>query len=292
LAAERRNAAPAAPEDPDVLLEREQRERPRAVVAAAVGALLPLAGTVISFVIQGDIPNNDPGVLLYVDDHAATVVVSSALIGFGTLAIGVVLAFLYGATRGRRPQLPRLARSCAMVAPIVLLVALLVGQIGLVVQAHDFATTGNQTYQEAKDALGGPVLAISGPLRLAAQLALGFAFAIISLNAMRAGLLSRFMGVLGVISGVLFVIPLGSPLPIVQTFWLGALAFLFAGRWPSGTPPAWERGEAVPWPSQQELRERAERERAGPEPSPEPAAATVNGPSQPSSKKRKRKRRN
>ena len=58
------------------------------------------------------------------------------------------------------------------------------------------------------------------------------------------------MGVLGVICGALIVLPILSPLPIVQTFWLGAMAVLLAGRWPNGVPPAWTTGEAMPWPSQ------------------------------------------
>ena len=77
----------------------------------------------------------------------------------------------------------------------------------------------------------------------------------ICLNAMRIGLLTRFMGVLGIICGALIVLPLLSPLPIVQTFWLGALAALLAWRWPNGVPPAWTTGEAVPWPSQAKVRE-------------------------------------
>ena len=86
---------------------------------------------------------------------------------------------------------------------------------------------------------------------------------VICLNAMRIGLLTRFMGVLGVICGALIVLPILSPLPIVQTFWLGAMAVLLAKRWPNGVPPAWTTGEAVPWPSQAEVREkrRAEMQR-------------------------------
>ena len=86
---------------------------------------------------------------------------------------------------------------------------------------------------------------------------------VICLNAMRIGLLTRFMGVLGVICGALIVLPILSPLPIVQTFWLGAMAVLLAKRWPNGVPPAWTTGEAAPWPSQAEAREkrRAEMQR-------------------------------
>ena len=109
-------------------------------------------------------------------------------------------------------------------------------------------------------------------LREAALLALGFAFVLICLNAMRVGLLTRFMGILGIIVGVLFVIPIGAPVPVVEAFWLVALGYLIGGRWPRGVPPAWITGEAVPWPSQQELREARERESPAPA-APAPAAA-------------------
>ena len=78
----------------------------------------------------------------------------------------------------------------------------------------------------------------------------------VSLNAMRVGLLTRFMGVLGIITGVLQILPFGGPLPVVQCFWMLMLSILFLGRWPSGNPPAWQTGRAEPWPSSAELRER------------------------------------
>ena len=119
----------------------------------------------------------------------------------------------------------------------------------------------------------------------------------ISLNAMRVGLLTRFMGVLGIITGALQILPFGGPLPVVQCFWLLLLALLFLGRWPNGQPPAWRTGNAEPWPSAAAVREqrrRASPRRAASEPEraerePEPVAA---GPSpSASARKRKRKRR-
>ena len=73
---------------------------------------------------------------------------------------------------------------------------------------------------------------------------------VICLNAMRIGLLTRFMGVLGVICGALIVLPILSPLPIVQTFWLGAMAVLLAKRWPNGVAARVDdrRGHAVAEP--------------------------------------------
>ena len=57
------------------------------------------------------------------------------------------------------------------------------------------------------------------------------------------------MGYLGIFTGVLVLFPIGSPVPVVQGFWLLALAYLFSGRWPSGVPPAWRSGKAEKWPS-------------------------------------------
>ena len=113
-----------------------------------------------------------------------------------------------------------------------------------------------------------------------------------ALNAMRVGLLTRFMGVLGIIVGVLFVIPLEGALPIVKVFWLVALGVLFLGRWPGGMPPAWVTGEAQPWPTQQELREAAHgrarraRRRATPRRSAPSAARAAGAPSRPRRRRR------
>ena len=90
----------------------------------------------------------------------------------------------------------------------------------------------------------------------------------------------------------LFVI---TPVPIVQAYWLGGLAVLFAGRWPSGMPPAWQTGRVERWPSSQELREQRMRQRNGAgreQPAREPVAAAA-APKQTRSTtpKRKRKRR-
>ena len=100
-------------------------------------------------------------------------------------------------------------------------------------------------------------------------LALGFAHRCSSaLNAMRVGLLTRFMGVLGVIVGVAvaLILPIDQQ-GIIRVFWLAALGVLFLGRWPTGMPKAWATGEAEPWPTQQQLREQrdaaAGRERRG-----------------------------
>ena len=292
-----------ATEDPEAIVAREDRDRPRAVAAAVLAAVFPLLAQIYILAFLGERSDNEREGLLFQSEHRTEFILVAVLIGLGALATGATLLFLYQATKRRRLELPNVARVCAVVGPVLILVTSIAAQVVLGSEARDFAMSGSQTVAAAEEVFRSDAVQTLLFARLAGQLAIAFAFVLICLNAMRAGLLTRFMGVLGIIVGVLLVIPLGSPLPIVQTFWFGALALLFSGRWPNGMPPAWASGEAVPWPTQQEIREQRERDRdrdtAGPapepesgrEPDPEPAAVTTGGPAHSSSKKRKRKRR-
>jgi hypothetical protein len=69
----------------------------------------------------------------------------------------------------------------------------------------------------------------------------------VPLQALRAGLLSRFAGSLGVALGASMILIL--PVALLATLlWIGYLGLLYAGWAPGGRPPAWETGEAIPWP--------------------------------------------
>jgi hypothetical protein len=276
----------------DDQLELERRRAPLAAIGAGIAAVLPLAGGIAIVSTINDQPKNTPGRLIFIHDHSGKFLLFSILLGLGALALVLPLRHLYEATKARKPQLPRVALFCALFGPVIYGIVQIGLQAVLVNKAATFADPahGNQTYEEAKDVFdSGPVRAFQF-LGLAAQLALGFAFVMICLNAMRVGLLTRFMGILGIIVGVLFVVPLAPGPPVVQSFWLGALAALFAGRWPSGIPPAWITGRAVPWPSQQALREQREGT-LEPEPAPAGGAPATGQRGTSSSRKRKRKKR-
>lgn len=78
---------------------------------------------------------------------------------------------------------------------------------------------------------------------------LAFVFGMIytGLSAMRTGLLTRFWGSLGMALGasVLLLGPIGF---FGIVIWFAAVGLQLGGWWPGPRPPAWERGEAVPWP--------------------------------------------
>jgi hypothetical protein len=286
-------------------LRREAAGRPLAIAGAVVGALLQLGGSIWREVAFRHAPSGkhkEARSLLFVHDHASALIGSSIVVGVGALALILALRYLYDATKFRRAELPPVALYCAIAGPVIFLAAQIATSTVIASKASDFSHLAHQTNSAAKHITDTGGLKVATGAGLAGPLALGFAFVLISLNAMRVGLLTRFMGILGIIVGVLFVIPIGSPVPVVQAFWLIALAVLFAGRWPAGQPVAWASGRAEPWPSPQEMRERAASNGQGeaapgsPEEEPPPgepvaAAETGGGRQRQRSRKRKRKKR-
>jgi hypothetical protein len=273
-------------------LAAEARERPRAAVLAGIAALLTMAGAVIGYV-PGSAPSNLPAYLLFFHAHRVVFTISAVCAALGFVAIAFVLDFLYRATRARNPSIPKQLRPLPFIGGFGFALFTCVAQGVLVVKTGHFAAHGTQTYAEAKRAYGYEVPVLLGPV---AQLVLALAIVMLSLNAMRVGLLTRFLGYLGMFSAALIVLPL-VPVPLVQAYWLGMLAALFLGRSPSGMPPAWDSGEAVAWPSSQEMREarvRAAEERRGGGGAPVAGelveGASGNGPSSASRRKRKKRK--
>ena len=200
-----------------------------------------------------------------------------------------VLLYLYRVTRYRREQVLSAAGIFAVAGPLVLAVVQILLHLDRVDTAEEFLASGPRTDARAEDMLREGVGAYVG-FGYGANIALGFALVVISLNAMRAGILSRFMGVLGIILGALYVLPLG-PTPLIQVFWLAALAALFLNQWPGGRGPAWEAMEEVPWPTAAQIAAHRRAEDNGDEPElveelPPPAKQA-----QPRSRKRRKKRR-
>jgi hypothetical protein len=238
------------------LLEAEARERSRVAIAAALAALLMLGAAVAGILAQQDAPDNLPAALLYRNDQKAGVLISAFCSGLSSIALAYVLDFLFRAARARSAvSIPTWVRPLTWIGGVALAVLVVASQIVLMVKVQHFATEGTQTYQEARDLLEASDYRTLTYLTLAPQLAFAFGIVMVALGAMRVGLLTRFLGYLGVISAALFVFAL-LPLPIVQIYWAGMLAILL---WPSFSgprePPAWRTTEAVPWPTAQEVRE-------------------------------------
>jgi hypothetical protein len=144
----------------------------------------------------------------------------------------------------------------------------------------DCATTQVEN-DRAEDAIKGTsIRTIAEAIQLSGLLALAFALIYCCLKGMRAGLLTRFWGALGIAIGAASIFGL---------FQLGILWFIYfgllvAGWLPGGRPPAWAAGEAVPWPSPGE-RAAAELEAPGEDEGDDESSEGANGsaPSPPAS---------
>ena len=71
-----------------------------------------------------------------------------------------------------------------------------------------------------------------------------------------------FLGILGVVAGVVSVFPQLMPVPLVQSFWLVALGMMLLGIGRAELPPAWRTGKAEAWPSAKEGATRRARRRS------------------------------
>lgn len=270
-------------------LEWEARAGRLAAVAAFLSAALLVASTLIQ-IVQIGVPEDDRETLVLFDKHRGDFFASLGLQVVSYALLAATLFYLLRATIYRRPETPKFAIGLLLIAPVLLAVGGLLNQLELNHVADQFLSSEARSEDVAEELLKDSNK-LGGAIKQGGVLCLAFSYVIVSLNAMRAGLLSRFMGMLGIIAGALLVIPL-LPGGVIQLFWLVALGVLFLGRWPGGRGPAWETGEAVPWPSAAELREEAPEE--PPEPAgvdePEPEGVTEK-PERPVSRKRKRKRR-
>jgi hypothetical protein len=282
--------------DDRLLYETRMRSR-AAMLAAAAGILLVLAAVVQ---LSGPHAKVDELTLDLITAHKRfpVDVIGSVVNGLGLLAVAGALSYLFDATQARKPELKPAVRLAAIVGAVLAAVTGVAYAVVIAIKANEFVTHGTQTYEQAHHLTSATIVLALPFLGQAAAFLLALGFVLIALNAMRVGLLTRFMGYLGIFVGVLVIFPIGSPVPVVQGFWLLALAYLFSGRWPNGLPPAWRTGRAVPWPSSAQLRE--QRAKAGgrggatkspPTPAPEPVGAPAARNTRATTPKRKRKRR-
>lgn len=277
-------------------LEWESRwAKPVAATAfLSVGFTVAASLYVSSSIDSTPTADNTRELLRIVDANGGVFTTGAVLSGIGGLLLGVVLWYLFNATKARRPELQKAALVLAIVGPILLAVAGILVQLNLVDRAGEFLASGPQTEARADDLVADRPALIQS-LGLSGALALAFATIMISQNAMRVGLLTKFLGILGIVVGALYVLGMLFPLgtDVIRLFWLIAVGLVILGWWPGGRGPTWETGVPEEWLSAAQRRavERAEAEQAA-------AAAPVNGngaddePTRARSpRKRKKKRR-
>ena len=208
----------------------------------------------------------------FVSHHAFALIAGSLLAAVAVGVLTLVLLALLDATRFRRPTTWAAALPLVIVGGVAVALVSLGHQIASAIETHNFVTAHNYSNHAVEQALtAGTANTISDYVDLLAGLALAAGMVATMINALRVGLLPRWMAFVGMFAALLIFLPIGgAELQLVPAFWLVMMGILFVGRWPKGDPPAWAAGEARPWPSQAQLRAEA---KGGGSLSPSPAAA-------------------
>jgi hypothetical protein len=285
--------------EPQARLDYEARVRTRQVVLAGAAGVLVIVAVLVQ--LPGPHVKVNEATLGLITEHKriALDVTGAVLSALGSLALAWTLAYLFDAARARDPAVkPSIMGRVAIAAGVISALGGVASTIATARAADEFVSRGNQSWLEAHAVLSRSWVVIPEIAVYLGAFLIAISLVLVSLSAMRVGLLPRFMGYLGIIAGVLTIIPL-VPIPIVEAYWLAALAYLLSGRWPSGMPPAWISGRAMPWPSSQQLRAargqsaagRAARPKRAPEPVPQAAGARAATSTRSATPKRKRKRR-
>jgi Domain of unknown function (DUF4386) len=275
----------------------ETRMGPRAGAAAVLSAALLVAGFAYQVSSHAAKSKNSAEYLQKVHLHPSDNLITGCLGAAALFLLPVVLVYLYRVIKYRRPQIPAFVVILSVIGPVLLGAAGVAYQIDLVHVAKEFVAlpAAQQTKKTADNMLDGTALKIYGLGFTFAGLSVAASLVFLNLNAMRAGLVTRFLGVVGIIAGVLFV--LGGPAQILELFWLLAMGAILLNRWPGGRGPAWAALEERPWPSSMETRLAAAQSKRGMgaatangTPPPVEAHEDDDGPN-PNSRKRKRKKR-
>jgi hypothetical protein len=232
------------------MLERERR-RGRVVGIVALLSVLTVWATVI-FANSGTVTaTGAPGVrvderafdrakqLVDFHDGLRDQAIAAGLRCVGLLLTIVVGAHLYAMVRRRNPAVSRRLLWVAVAGPVLVAAATIFGFLALRDVADAFVSSGPRTSDRARDlANSSGTLNAAGAFDLLSRVAFGLWVAWASIQAMRVGLLTRFLGYWGVgAGGALVLLPVGDAMFIG---WLASIGILSLGYWPGGRPPAWQ----------------------------------------------------
>jgi hypothetical protein len=226
----------------------------------------------------------------FISHHALPLIAGSVLAAVAIGVLTLILLLLFDATRFRRPATWPRAKLLVMGGGAGVAGVSVVHQIVSAIETHKFAVGhdfGNHAVEQAITQSTANQLVEY--LDLLAGLSLAAGMIVVMINALRVGLVPRWMGVLGIFTGLLILLPLGgAELQVVPALWMVMMGILLIGRWPGADPPAWAAGEARPWPSGAAMRAAKRGEGGGSLTNGEVVAPAPASPTPRSSRKRRK----
>lgn len=239
-----------------VLAWEERWSRPVAL-ATLGGILLIVAAIVVATQAVGS-SDGDSELLRNVDAHRSAQMISSVLQAIGVGLLAAPLYYLFRAADARSETMRGQLVGVVIAAPLFLAVLAILSGLSTLSAASDFV--GDEvprlmakgvalSSERANDVAGdtitdAPLRPLAAGFGLGGQIGFVVAMFYTSLHAMRTGLLTRFWGSLGMALGAVSFIFFQFAL-----LWFVYLGLLIAGWIPNGRPPAWQSGEAEPWPT-------------------------------------------
>jgi hypothetical protein len=248
------------------ILERERRWAPLAGGAAILAGPLYILSVIIDQ--GGPVPTSGLDTERYrlIDANTTELLGAVILRGLAFALLCIPLLYLFRAAQARSERVAGPMVGFVFIGPILLAAQGVAAWVAQAQVASDFLAQsgpGGDIYTLLDDLVDDSgAFDVASNLLFPAILGMLVALIYVPLQAMRVGLLTRFVATLGMALGaaLIFIVPAVALLTIVA--WFLYLGLVILDRVPGGRPPAWAAGEAIPWP------------RAGEEPT-EPKEAAV-----------------
>ncbi len=242
--------------DNAAILSWERRWARPVAVATLASILLIVAAIIVAQGVGGGDGNSE--LLRNVDAHRGAQMLSSILQAIGVGLLAAPLYYLFRAANARSETMRGQLVGVVVAAPLFLAALAIFSGLSTLHAASEFvndevprliakgvALGSDRANDVAKETIeDAPLRPLAAGFGLGGQLGFLVAMVYTSLHAMRTGLLTRFWGSLGMALGAVSFIFFQFTL-----LWFIYLGLLLAGWVPGGKPPAWESGEAEPWPS-------------------------------------------
>lgn len=230
------------------ILERERRWARPIGIAALIGVALILGSLFVAGqAFSGD---SDAEALRDIAGDPGPLLIAYLMRGLGYLLWAPAVIYLLQAAYARDQRVRRGLAPAIVVGAVFLLAFSVLTYIAIEQAASDFVAdvpadaTSDQQEDLADEKFEDSGLRdVAAGVNFGGALGLGFGALYVSLWAMRAGLLTRFWGTLGMATGAVFLL-----IPFGLSIWVIYIGMLIARLLPGDRPPAWGAGEAVPWP--------------------------------------------